>query len=77
MRMGVLPIVHRLGPLCVVTAHQLADPVARIAGTLRDCRRGLPLGHEPEDLPPAALVRFFGCPVAPLELIHLQVGLQA
>jgi len=70
-------MVQRLGPLLGVAAHQLADPGARIARTLGDCRRRLPLGQEPEDLPPTALVRFFGCPGAPLELVHLPVGFQA
>src|SRR5262245_12138089 len=77
MRMRVVAIAHCLRPLRVGATHELADPVARIACTLGDCGGGLPLGEEPEHLSPTTLVWFLGCPVAPLELIHLQVGFQA
>jgi len=50
--------------------------IARIARALGDVRCGVSRGQEPQDLPSRPLVRFFGRPVAPLELVYRQMRFQ-
>src|SRR5947209_3426132 len=76
MRVRGLPIAHPVGALGVVALGNLPDPVARLPGALRDVLRQLPAGEQPQDLPPAAFVRLFGCPVTLFQLLHAQVGAQ-
>src|SRR5258706_12565113 len=77
MRVGVLPIGHPGWPLRVIAFGNLANPVGRIAGAHGNRARRLAFGKQPQDLVPATLVRFFGCPVAPLELVDRQMRFQA
>src|SRR5258706_6188245 len=72
--MGVLPIAHPLRALGVVAFGDLANPVARIARTLRDVLGQLAARQQPEDLPPRPFVRLFGRTVASLQLVDTQVG---
>src|SRR6266851_8806807 len=76
MRRRVPAIVHARRALGVVALGELADPVGRIPGHSCDLHGGVPLAEQPEDLPPAALIGFFGRPQAALELIDAQVGLE-
>src|SRR5258706_1588748 len=73
VRMGVLPIAHPLGALSVVAFGDLANPVARIAGALRDVLGQLTPCQQPQDLPPAAFVRLFGRAVASLQFVDAQI----
>src|SRR5258706_11173133 len=72
--MGVLPIAHPLRAFGVVAFGDLANPVARIARTLRDVLGQLAARQQPEDLPPRPFVRLFGRTVASLQLVDTQVG---
>ncbi len=77
VRVRVVPVAHPVGAFGVVAFGDLADPIARIArATRRSPSRSAPC-QQPEDLPPTALVRLFGRPVAALQLVHRQVRFQA
>jgi len=64
----VLPIDHTLRPLGGVALGDLANPGAVVAGARGDAGGGLPLGQEPQHLPPAALMRLMRGAVALFEL---------
>jgi len=76
VRCRVPASVHALRALGVVALGNLPDPVGRIARHGRDLHRRVALAQEPEDLPPAALIGFFGRPIAALEVVHAQMGLE-
>jgi hypothetical protein len=72
----VAPVLHPGGPLLVVALGDLADPVGPIANHARQFGGGVPLGEQPQDLPPGALVGLFRRAVAPLKLVDAQVSLE-
>jgi hypothetical protein len=76
MRVGVLPIGHASRPVGVVAFGNLPNPVRRLARADRKFAHRLPFAQEPQDLVSAALVRFFGSPVAVLELVHREMCFQ-
>src|SRR5258705_13037015 len=53
-----------------------SDPVGPIANHARQFGGGVPLGEQPQDLPPGALVGLFRRAVAPLKLVDAQVSLE-
>jgi hypothetical protein len=65
----VPPIVHAVGSLFVVAFGNLADPVGPIADDGGKFGRGAALGQQPQDLPPGALVRLFGCSVVVFKFV--------
>src|SRR5690349_9253568 len=69
-------IVHARRAVGVVALGNLPDPVGGVAGDRRHLHRRVALAQEPEDLPPATLVGFFGRPIAALELVDAQVWLE-
>lgn len=72
----MLSVLHPLRTLLVVAPRNLADPIAGIPRAVSDLLALLPTGEQPEDLPPAAFMRFFGCTVAPFELVGGQMRLK-
>src|SRR5258708_38776231 len=76
MRRRVPAIVHAGRPFSVVAFGELPDPVGRIPGHCRDLHGGVPLAEQPEDLPPAALIGFFGRTIAALALVDAEVRLE-
>ena len=77
MRVRRRLVDHAGGTLLVVAAGKLANPIPGIPRGLGDLGGGLAPRELPQDLPPTALVRFLGCPVAPLELVYLQMRCEA
>src|SRR5258706_6233318 len=69
-------IVHARRAVGVVALGELPDPVRRIAGDRGHRNAGVALTEQPEDLSPAAIVRFFGRPIAALQFVAAQVSLE-
>jgi hypothetical protein len=76
VRCRVPASVHARRALGVVALGNLPDPVGGVAGDRRHLHRRVALAQEPEDLPPAALIGFFGRPRAALEVVDAQMGLE-
>src|SRR5258708_19811558 len=72
-----MPAVHHPArALFVVALSDLTDPVRSIANHSRQLRGRVPLGQQPEDLPPRAFVGLFRRPVAPLQVVDTQMRLE-
>ena len=72
-RMGLPPVVQALGAQRVVALDHLPDPAASKAGATRDLRGGLPLAHQPHDLPPRPLDCLLGRSIAALHVMRIQM----
>jgi hypothetical protein len=70
------PVADAVWPVTVVTAHDLADPVSRVAGHGRGGAGGQASCQKPQDVPAAALDWFVGVAISLVQLVVGQVGFE-
>ncbi len=73
MGAAMLAIDHPGGAFTVVALGELPNPVARVARAFGNHWRRLAPCQQPEDLPPTALVRLAGLPIALFQFVNAQV----
>jgi hypothetical protein len=76
MRRRVPPGVHARRTCPVVAVGELTNPIGGIARHRRYLHRRVALAQQPQDLPPAALIRLLGCPKAALKFVNTQMRLE-
>jgi hypothetical protein len=70
-------VAHTVGSHPVIAARDLANPVGRIAGHSRDGGSGESTRQQPQKLPTTTLDGIIGPPIAFVQLVVGQIGLEA